>query len=107
MNIFVTVVSRLDDPFLGFYEDMTDENYAHIQLTANQTALVYKVEYSLRKYTRFLYYSRIYKQIEEEIKTIALASVNEKSQFIRPMRGFGVRFFRKCDLESVKGLEKL
>jgi hypothetical protein len=69
-HIFVYVVLRPDDPFLGIKELLSRErlgrhNIIDIRLPPSSYKIVQRVEYSWRKYARFRYYASVFRRLED------------------------------------------
>lgn len=67
-HIFIYVVKRSDDPFLGIKEKIINSNTTDIildiTLSDHEYELVRLVEYSWRRYVRLFFYKKIFKKIE-------------------------------------------
>ncbi len=78
INIFLKVVRRDDDPFFGFKELLSKDKsnkIFYISLSEDQYDLVKKVEFSWRRYFRFLYYKKIFLFIEQKLKEILINEI--------------------------------
>lgn len=69
-HILLNFIPRQDRPYHGLLEELGQLPGAHVQvidLPQSLFEVTRKVEYSLRKYIRFLYYGPIYRHLEAEI----------------------------------------
>jgi len=72
-HLFVYVVDRPEDPFLGFKHLLSQHRQGRhiiheIKLPPESLKIVRQVEYSARKYVRFLYYRAVFQQLEGSLK---------------------------------------
>lgn len=74
-HIFVYVVDRPDDPFLGLKQLLSRNRLAQhviseVRLPAESYEIVREVEYSRRRLFRFLYYKNIFRQLEKSLQQV-------------------------------------
>lgn len=76
-HIFVYVVKRRDDPFLGikYYisRKLSDNSIVDVRLSNSDYNLINDVEYSWRRYVRFLYYRNIFVRLQQLIEQAVVA----------------------------------
>lgn len=69
-HIFLNFIPRQDRPYYGIMEELArlpDAKVQVIDLPHSLFEVTRKVEYSLRKYIRFIYYGPIYRYLETEV----------------------------------------
>ena len=103
-HVFIYPVQRPEDPFLGLKHLLSKQRLArHViveaRLAPEENKLVRKVEYSRRRYARFLYYRPVFQKLEQLLGE-ALRRVDKDSWTVLYLSDEGVwaqllRDFRK------------
>jgi hypothetical protein len=103
-HIFVYIVDRPEDPFLGLKNLLLQQRLAHhiiseVRLPAEGHEIVRDVEYTSRKFVRFLFYKQIFRRLDrslqEALKQSALDEVTVVYLSDEGVWAEFLRFFRR------------
>lgn len=98
-HIFVYVLDRADDPFAGIKSCLLNKeqnsSIIDIRLAPEDYECIHRVEYTWRRFVRFLYYGAVYRTLIKKIKG-ALSSQEENIVYMSDEGVWGVFLNRMC-----------